>query len=66
MRREISSMFCRLQHNNAVADPETLERGPINMKYKSPHLVAIFLPIFYKARGGRAWPSCAPPGDPLL
>ena len=43
-----------------VADPETLERGPRNMKYKSPHSAAIFLGLFLLGRGGLAPP---PPGS---
>ena len=37
----------------AVADPETLEGGARNMKYKPPHMVTIFFwPIFYRPGGG--------------
>ena len=40
----------------AVADPETLERGPRNMKYKPPCSTAIFcLAYFYKPGWGSPW-----------
>ena len=35
-----------------VADPETSERGPTNIKYNPPNSAAIFF-----------WPSCPPPGS---
>ena len=47
-----------------VADPETSERGPRNMKYKLPCPAAIFFGPIITGRGVMA--PLPPPLDPLL
>ena len=45
----------------SVADPETSERGPRNMKYKPLHSAAIFFAYFSKLGGGMV--PLGPPGS---
>ena len=44
------------------------EGGPRNMKYKPPHMVAIFIfgLFFYRPGGGGSWPPWPPPWDGML
>ena len=46
---------------NSVADLETSDRGPRNMKYKPLHAVAIFFGLFLQAKGGGG--MAPPPGS---
>ena len=45
----------------SVADPETWERGPRNMRYKPLSSAAIFLVLFLQGGGGGHGPL--PPGS---
>ena len=45
----------------AVTDPEILERGPRNIKYKPAHSVAIFVMNFFLGQGERMAPLTPPP-----
>ena len=47
----------------SVADPETWERGPRNMRYKPLSSAAIFLVLFLQGGGGGMAPC---PLDPLM
>ena len=47
-------------HISSVADPETLERGQRNMKYKPLCTAAIFFGLFFTGQGGHG-PFDPPP-----